>query len=175
MAPVGRDRLAHRFHDLPADRAVVEEFDVLGPGDRNQHEQPGLGEQVHEPARRDVVNAQQVDAQFAHEREVRADLFRRADEIPGGIRVERPVGDALEKEFVFAPEEELRLYADAVGGRKSHAEADVRTRGGTRVFTLTGPRPGGQRFSRGSPTPVNPPPLAPKCNLGTKGEKSQKF
>ena len=109
---------------------------MLGPGDRDQHEQPGLGEQVHEPARRDVVDAQQVDAQFAHERQVGAGFFRRADEVSRRVGMERAVGDALEEEFAVAPEEELGLDADAVGGRKSHAEADVRTRGDSRVFSL---------------------------------------
>ena len=120
MIPVGGDGIAHGLDDLLADGAVVEEFDVLGPGDRNEHEQPGLGKQVHEPARRDVVDAQQVDAQFAHERQVGADGLRGADEIPGGVGVERAVGDALEEELVFAPEEKLRLDADALGGGKRH-------------------------------------------------------
>ncbi len=146
VAPVRADGVAHGVFDLFADRAVVEKLDVLGPGDRDQHEQPGLGEQVHEPARRDVVNAQQVDAQFAHEREVGADLVRRADEVPGGVGMKRAVGDALEEKFVFAPEKEFGLDADAVGRRKSHAEADVRTRGGSRVFILKVRVPEGNDF-----------------------------
>ncbi len=120
VTPMGINGGTHGGLDLFADRAVVEKLDVLGPGDRDQHEQPGLGQQVHEPARWDMVDAQQVDAQFAHEREVGADFLRRADEVPGRVGMERAVGNALEEKFVVAPEEKLRLHA--------HAFADGRRR-----------------------------------------------
>ena len=109
------DGLAHGAHDLRADRAVVEELDVLGPRDRDQHEQPRLGEQVHEPARRHVVDAQEVDAEVAHEREVGAHACRRAEELARRIGMERPVGDALEEKFLVSAKEKLRVDADAFG------------------------------------------------------------
>ena len=54
-----------------------------------------------------MVDAQEIDAQFAHQAQVRAQLLRGADEIPRRVRAERAVGRPLEEEFFLAPEERI--------------------------------------------------------------------
>ena len=70
--------------------------------------------EVEEPARRRVVDAQDVDAEIAHEAEIDRDLFRRGEiQAAFGRGAERAVGHALEIELVFALKEKLRPHLEA--------------------------------------------------------------
>ena len=54
-----------------------------------------------------MINARDVDPQFAHLGEIAAGLLLRAEVIAVGIRFERPVGSAFDKKLALALEEEL--------------------------------------------------------------------
>ena len=62
--------------------------------------------------RRNVIDAHHIHPDVAHEREIPPRLLRRADEIAVRIRLERPVGHALQKPLRLSLEEELRAHAN---------------------------------------------------------------
>src|SRR5262249_9491225 len=66
------------------------------------------GATVEKPARRRMINPQNVQTGLAHQRQIDVYLLRRPEIIPIRVRLERPVRDALNEEFLFAFEKELR-------------------------------------------------------------------
>ncbi len=78
--------------------------------------------EIEEPARRDVIDAQQVRVEFAGERKVAPGLFRGREAFAGGIRRERAVGNAFQIEFLGASTKEFSIHPDpgTVGKQISH-------------------------------------------------------
>src|SRR4051812_39495779 len=101
---------------------MPQELDVFRPRQRDQRANPFLAASVEKPARRRVINAHHIEADLPHLREIATDLFRRADVESFCIRLERPVGHALNEELAIAVEEKLRDCADArLGGHSAEA------------------------------------------------------
>ena len=124
--------------------AVIEEEDALVPRDRDHDAKAEFLREVEEPARRGVVDAQDVDAELAHEAEVDGDLLRRGEiDAALGRGAERAVGDALEIELVFALKE--KLGPDLEPGEINRGS---RRRGNYVMHGAEFPRGGGRRQVR---------------------------
>ena len=108
------DAVADTAFDRPGAAAVVQEGDVLLPGQPDHHEQTLALRRVEEVLGRHGVRADGVDAAGGHRREVRRDLALRGV-VAVGPRRERPVGDALEVELLVTAEEELALDPRSAG------------------------------------------------------------
>jgi len=89
---------------------------MLGPGDGDKGAEAEFAAEIEEPDGRDVVEAEEVDAEVAHHGEVAAALVRVPDEIALIVRGEWAVSDAFEEEFLVALEEEFRADADGEEG-----------------------------------------------------------
>jgi hypothetical protein len=90
MTGMLRHRLAHRSHDRAPVFCPDEEFDVLGPRQRDQDAHPGSHAAIEKPARRQMINARDVDPEFPHLEQIAAGLLGRAQVMPVGIRSEWP-------------------------------------------------------------------------------------
>ena len=78
-----------------------------------------------------MINARDVDPEFPHLEQIAAGLLDRAQVMSVGIRSERTVGHAFDKELALAFEEELGNGTDATRRRWTHSEPflTVRRRG----------------------------------------------
>ncbi len=122
MAGVGRHRLAHGIDNLAPGFRPNEKLDVLRPRQGDQDPDAGFGAAVEKPARRQVVDARDIDPELAHLGEVAPGLLRIAEVIARGIRPERPVGGALDEKLAVALEEKLGESSDANGRSLTHEE-----------------------------------------------------
>ena len=88
--------------------AIVEKEHTLVPGNGNHHTQAvALGE-IQKPAGRRVINAQDIDPEFAHQQEIEGHALRRGKVRPAfRLRPKRTISDAVQVEFIFAFEEKL--------------------------------------------------------------------
>src|SRR5690606_11553630 len=117
--------------DLPGDApddvvgppAVLQEGDVLLPGQPGHDAQAAGGGQVEQPERGRGVSPHAVKAGFAHRREVLLDDLPRGELQPVLVRAKRAVGDALDVELTVTYEEKLPFGSSALG-------KGSRTRGG---------------------------------------------
>ena len=116
------DRGSHRLHDLASSLCPNEKLHMLRPRESDQHAHAGRGATIEKPARRQMINAHDVDPELAHLGEVAARLLLRAKVIAGRIRLERPVGGALDEKFPVALEEELGERTDADRRSLTHEE-----------------------------------------------------
>ena len=117
------DRAPHRFPRRLALRQVVEKTEVLVP--RNVHEkfEIVLLRKVENPFRRDVIDADDIRAKFADEREILRGLINGRPWLTGRIGREGAVGNALHEELGLAQPEEFAIHADAWSAltRRTHA------------------------------------------------------
>jgi len=66
--------------------------------------------EIEKPFRGDVVNADDVCAEFANLGEVRRGLFGRRKELAGGVGRERTVGNTVDGKLLFAEPEEFAIH-----------------------------------------------------------------
>ena len=97
---------------LRAERSL-KKLNVLRPRQRDQHAHSGGGAAIEKPARRRVINAHEVDPDLAHQRKIDIYLFGAPEIISLRVRLERTVGDALDKKLPVAFEKEFRDGANA--------------------------------------------------------------
>jgi hypothetical protein len=71
-----------------------------------------FGAEVEEPARRDLVVADEVDSRLDHEIEVGGGFGGSSEMLALGIGGERAVGGAFDEKLFVAFEEEFRAHAD---------------------------------------------------------------
>ncbi len=130
----GQDRgmvaqLGHLLDDLvadpPAERAVVEERDVLRPGQPDHHAQIVTRRLVEQIAARRRVQTDRIDAEARHQAEVFGDLGYRRELIAGGIGRERPVRDALDEEPRLAEAQKFPVCRDPGCRRLRRGPADL--------------------------------------------------
>jgi hypothetical protein len=121
VAAVGVDRRDDGLLDLTPDLPLVEELDVLGPRDGDEAADAVLRAGVEEPPRRHIVDAHEVDARVAHQREVGARFVRRAEMHPLRVGREWSVGRALDEKLAVALEEKLGLNADRSAEIHTHS------------------------------------------------------
>ena len=119
MPAVRFDRINHRFLDLAARFALVEEFDVLGPGNGNEATNAVLRAGVEEPARRNIIDAHEIEPGLVHHGEVRLCLVRCAEVFARGVGGERTIGRALDEKLAVAFAEEFGSDPDGCG--ETHA------------------------------------------------------
>src|SRR5262245_56240237 len=79
--------------------AVVEEADMLLPGNADQHMDIPLPSQVEQPWRRDVIGPHGIDAYLAHQREVLVDLLSARKGTAHRIWLKGAIRDATYEEF----------------------------------------------------------------------------
>ena len=106
---VGDGGLGHVALDRPHGLTIVEEEDALVP--RNgDHDADALGQcQIEEPPRGGVIDADDIDAEFAHEAQIERGFFR-CRQLRAVWRggTERSVGHALQVKFLVTFEKKLR-------------------------------------------------------------------
>jgi hypothetical protein len=130
MAGGGADAVANALLDAAPDAAVVEERDVLLPGEADHHPQPVRGRQVEEPPLGDGVEPHRVDAVLGHAREVARRGVRVVEVVMRTARAERPVRHPAHLELLAARDEELAAGAGRV--ERGRRLALVRPDGGRR-------------------------------------------
>ena len=82
----------------------------------HQEEQVMLHGEIQQPAGRDVINAQQVRAEFAREHEIPRRLLPGSEGFARRIGRKRTVGDALEIKLFEPAAEEFSIHAHAGSG-----------------------------------------------------------
>ena len=117
MACMLRDRRSHGIDHSVARTFLAQEFNVFRPWERDQDAHPGGGAAIEKPERRRVINAQDVQSDLAHLREIPIQLFWSAKIVPCRIRFERAIGHALNEKLVRSFKEEFRDSAN--GTRRS--------------------------------------------------------
>ena len=143
-------QLAHAGDDVAADAAaeirVVEEREVLRPGQPHHHAQAVPRRRVEEAGIGRRVGADGVQPRFPHAREVVRDGCRRRELAPRRVGCEGAVGDALDEEAVAPCREELAVDGGArVGGGVGHC--------GQHGCRPGSPRGAGARRNRSLPAP----------------------
>jgi hypothetical protein len=68
-----------------------------------------------------MINADNVDAELAHQGEIPVELFGRPEIVAFGVRFEWAVGDAFNEELAVPFEEELRDGANRAERRGTHS------------------------------------------------------
>lgn len=116
------DSFAHRAHNLAASFSPNEKFNVLRPGKRDQDAHPGFRSAIEKPARRQVINPDEIDPEFAHLGEVAPDLLRGAEVIAVRVGFEWTVGHTLDEKLALAFKEKLGEGSDAERRRLTHEE-----------------------------------------------------
>jgi hypothetical protein len=120
---VGEQRLvtAARAHaradallDGSHESAIVQEGDVLLPGEPDQHAQVVLGRGVEQPLGRHGVRAHGVDPARRHGGEVGAHHVGRREQAGVVAATEGAVGDAAQQQLLVPREEELAAHAQAI-------------------------------------------------------------
>ena len=115
----GHRRSNHRDDLMP--RLPAQELDMFRPGQRDENAHSRRRATIQEPERRDVIDPDDVQSDFAHLREIALHLIARAEVMPFRVRFERPVGDALDEKFSVAFEEKFRDRANRARGSKAHS------------------------------------------------------
>src|SRR5262245_22422255 len=100
---------AHARFDRAGARRVVEEGDVLLPGQAHHHPKAVALGGIEEPARGDAVGADRVEAVRGDLAEVRLDDRAGADLLPGRLRAEGAVGGTAHPQLPIAVVQELAL------------------------------------------------------------------
>ena len=98
---------------------------MFAPGNGNEGSEIEFLAQIEEPLRWHIVDPEQIDSRFAHEREVAAGLLRRSKMRTFGIRRKWTVGNSLDKKFLIAFEEELRASAHPLVHGDTATEVDT--------------------------------------------------
>jgi hypothetical protein len=97
---------AHCTRDGGADMAgclaVVEEADMLLPGDADQHLDIPLQSQVEQPLRRNVVGPDRVNARLSHQCQVLIHLLSAGKGAAHRIRLKGTIRDATHEKFSCA-------------------------------------------------------------------------
>src|SRR5262245_32518634 len=122
MSGVHLDGSANIFGDLLTRGSFTEKLDVFFPRERHQNPHAGVSAMIEEPARGRMINADNVQTCFAHQRQVGMHLFWPADIITIRIRFKRTVRDAFDEKLLFSVEEKLRSGPDSGGSRLCHVE-----------------------------------------------------
>ena len=117
VALAGFDGAANALRDRLHPSALVEERDVLLPGQPDEHIEAVLGRLVEKPQRRRRVRAEGVDAHRRHRREVPSNAFRARELLTVVTRPERAVGNALHPQLLATDGQELAAHARALCDR----------------------------------------------------------
>src|SRR4029453_18320094 len=113
MARTGADGTAKLFSDPRDELPIIEETEMLHPGESGNDLQTLSQGFVEEIGGGYSVDADSVDARFAHERKVLGDTGR-LRVVESVTRLERPVRDASDPEFLTSLEEELGARAGSL-------------------------------------------------------------
>ena len=92
---------------------IVEEDEVFIPRDVNQDEQIVLRGEIEKPARRDVIDAEKICAEFLDEREIGSGLFEGSEGLSVFSGSKWAIGDALEIKFLSAATKKFSVHGDA--------------------------------------------------------------
>lgn len=90
---------------MPVPWNVDENFEILRGGE------------VEKPFRWNLINADDIRAEFADLGEVSGSLLGRGKQLAGSIGSEWPVSNALGVKFLFAEPEKFAIHGDACGSR----------------------------------------------------------
>ena len=103
----------------------MQKFDVLGPWQSDECAHSRFRADIEKPARRTMINANNVKSGLANLGQVSRGLFSRAEIIARRVRFERAVGDALDKELSIAFEEKFCDSADWLRRSGAHSGSSL--------------------------------------------------
>src|SRR5438477_9925397 len=93
------------------------ETQMLGPGNIHQQFQAVFGCQIEKPFGRDIIEPQEVGAQFPDLIQIARGLLWRRESAGLRLGSKRAVGDAFEEKLFLPNPEELAVHCDARGER----------------------------------------------------------
>src|SRR5436190_3937269 len=141
MTAIHRDLRSNHLDDLAA-RLAAQKLDMFGPGQRNEDTHSCGGAAIQKPNRRDVINPDDVEPCFPHLREIALHLGARAEVMAFRVRLERPVGNALDEKFPVVFEEKFRDRANRARRSSAHSGSLIvqaaRRRKGRIVYSRSG-------------------------------------
>ena len=105
------DGPADGFTGLATVLPRIEETKMGVPGNVDEDLEILRGSKIEKPFGRDLVNADDVCAEFADLREVRGCLFGRGKQLAGGIGGEGAVTNASDAKFLFAEPEKFAIHS----------------------------------------------------------------
>src|SRR5689334_22063218 len=115
MIAAGSGAIANAVAGELTNLRVADEGQVLWPADIDEDLQAHVLSEVHEPARRDVIDPQAIGAQIAHLLEIAPHLLARGKRKAVTVRGKRPVGNALHIELLSSKAKELPVTPNTVG------------------------------------------------------------
>src|SRR4029453_6061624 len=122
MPGVRLDCSTYVFGNLSTCGSFTEKFDVLFPGKRHQNAHLRGKATIEEPARRGMINPDNVQTCFAHQRQIGIHLFTSTAKISTRIRFERTVCEGFDEKLFVSVEKELRLGSDSRVCGRCHLE-----------------------------------------------------
>ena len=122
MSGMRAHRNANGFGDTFARRSFPQKLDMVRPGKCHQDAHAGSGATIKKPARRRMINPDNVQADLAHERKVDIDLLRSSEIISFRVRLEWTVGDSFNKKLSVTFEKEFRDWANSRVCLRCHVE-----------------------------------------------------
>src|SRR5262245_15424185 len=107
MAPAGKNCVADCFTCLGPVSGRIEETKMTVPGNVDEDLKVLCGSEIEKPFCRNLVDADDICAQFANFCQVSRGLLGRREQLSGRVRRERAIGDARGVEFLFAQPEKF--------------------------------------------------------------------
>lgn len=108
---------------------------MLSPGDRNEGTNASRSTEIEEPARGNIINANEVDACFAHHIEIAGGFLWVAEMLSLRIGREGTIGHTLDEKLFITLKEELCAHAhglhinhrgDGIVGLRQNASEDLK-------------------------------------------------
>jgi hypothetical protein len=131
MAGAGGHGRPHALDDRGRSATLVEEGDMVLPGQTYEDPDPVLRCQVEQPARRHGVRANGVEAGGSHGDEVGGDLFLCAVLMAPLVGCKGAIGHAAQPEALLADGQKLAVNSRAAGARAWAKLLSYPGRGGT--------------------------------------------
>ena len=103
--------VANRLLRLVADFRVVEKFQMLGPWNRDERPNASRCAQVQKPARRHIVDADEIHTGLDHHVEILCRRLGSPEVVALGVGRERAVGHAFDEKLFISLEEKLGAHA----------------------------------------------------------------
>ena len=121
MTGVHFHSVGNRACNFISGAAFAQELNVFCPRQGNQYTNSGLGTGVKEPARRAVINANNVEAGCANLSQILRGLNFCSEVISRSVWFKRAIGDALKEKFPLAFEEKFCDSADWLRRSGAHS------------------------------------------------------
>src|SRR5687768_3227793 len=96
---------------------------MLFPRQRDEDPDSSRRADIQKPTRWDVIDADKIETDPAHLRQITLSLLRRSQVMAFAVGTERPISDPLDEELAVAFEEKFRDGANRTRGSRAHSGA----------------------------------------------------